>query len=84
MYLTNGDMTSGDIIRSDSNTSITATVTETLNSFVNIPASEMAYWEPVTYFDYETEINANKRIIKLVDNKFSLDVSEALSDAMSE
>lgn len=84
VYLTDGDMVNGDIIRSDANTLITATITETLNSFVNIPASEMAYWEPVTYYDYETEINASKRTIKLIDNKISLNVSEALSDAMSE
>lgn len=84
IYLTQGNVVDGDILRSDSNTSITATVTSTLKTTVNIPDAEMAYWEPVTYYDYENELNTSKKTIKLVDNKLSLIVSEALSDAMSE
>lgn len=84
IYLTAGDITTGDIIRHDSNTSIYATVSSTFSTVINIPDSEAAYWEPVTYYDYENEKNTEKRTIKLVDNKLSLIVSDALTDAMSE
>lgn len=84
IYLTQGDMVAGDIIRHDSNTSISATVVSQISSFVNIPAQEMSYWEPVTYYDIEDEKNAEKRIVKLVDNRLALTVDEALSDAMSQ
>lgn len=84
IYLTAGDMVAGDIIRHDSNTSIYSTVIDTLNTVVNIPDAEMSYWEPVTYFDYENELNTAKKSVKLVDNKLAFDISEALSDAMSE
>jgi hypothetical protein len=83
VYLTQGNIVAGDIIRSDGNTSVTASVLSTLNTMVNIPDSEMAYWEPVTYYDYENEKNTSKKTIKLIDNKLTLIVSEALSDAMS-
>jgi hypothetical protein len=83
IYLTQGNIVAGDILRHDSNTSITATVTSTLRTTVNIPDAEMAYWEPVTYYDYENEQNTMKKNIKLVDNQLTLLVSEALSDAMS-
>lgn len=84
IYLTAGDIVAGDIIRHDSNTSIYATVSSTLSTVVNIPDSEMAYWEPVTYYDFESEKNTEKRAIKLVDNKLAFAVSEALTDAMRE
>lgn len=84
IYLTQGDIVAGDIIRHDSNTSIYANVVSLKTSTINIPDNEMAYWEPVTYFDYEDEINVSKRTVKLVDNRLSMVVDEALTDAMSE
>lgn len=82
VYLTSGDIVAGDIIRHDSNTSIYSTVSSTLSTITNIPDSEMTYWEPISYYDVENEKNTNKRTIKLVDNRFALTVSEALSDAL--
>lgn len=82
--LTDGDIVADDVIRHDSNTSITATVVTTLSTVVNIPDSEMAYWEPVTYYDYENEKNTEKRTVKLVDNKLSVLVSDALTDALTD
>ena len=84
IYLTAGDVVAGDIIRSDSNTSIYSTVVDTTYTSINIPASEMAYWEPVTYYDFETEKNSQKRTVKLIDNQLAMPISEALKDAMSE
>lgn len=82
--LTDGDIVADDVIRHDSNTSITATVVTTLSTVVNIPDSEMAYWEPVTYYDYENEKNTEKRTVNLVDNKLSVLVSDALTDALTD
>ena len=84
IYLTAGDIAAGDIIRHDSNTSIVYTVASTISTVVNIPDSEYAYWEPVSYYDMENEKNTEKKTIKLVDNKLSMIVSEALSDALSQ
>jgi hypothetical protein len=84
VYLTQGDIVAGDIIRHDSNTSITATVTSEIYTRTNIPIDEMVYWEPVTYYEYENEMNAYKKNIKLIDNRLSLTVSEALSDTLVE
>lgn len=83
IYLTAGDIVAGDVVRHDSNTDITSTVFSTLSTVINIPDGEMAYWEPVTYYDMEEEKNSEKRSIKLVDNKLALAVSEALSDALN-
>lgn len=84
IYLTVGDITVDDVVRHDSDTSITATVVSTISTVVNIPDSEMAYWEPVTYYDYENEKNTERRTVKLVDNKLSMLVSDALTDALND
>lgn len=84
IYLTQGNIVAADILRKDGNTSVYATVVSQTNSVVNIPDSENVYWEPVSYFDYEDELNASKRTIKLVDNRLSMMVDEALTDAMNE
>ena len=84
IYLTDGIIVPGDTIRHDSNTSITASVVSTIGTFKNIPDAEMAYWEAVTYFEYENEKNSEKQTVKLIDNRIALPVSEALTDAMRE
>lgn len=84
IYLTQGDIVPGDTIRHDSNTSIYSDVVSLRSSTVNIPSNEMSYWEPVTYFEYEDELNSSKRVVKLVDNRLSMMVDEALTDAMRE
>lgn len=84
LYLVEGDLQVGDILRHDTNTSITATLVSHINTRINIPIDEFSYWEPVSYFDYENELNTSKKTIKLIDNRLSLTLSEALSDAMSE
>lgn len=82
IYLTSGDILPDDIIRHDSNSAISATVVTTTLVSTNIPDAEMTYWEPVTYFDYEDEINNSKKTIKLIDNKLSNDLSKAFTDVM--
>lgn len=83
VYLDQGDIVAGDVIRSDADTNIFSTVVAQTRISINIPASEMAYWEPVNYYDYENEKNTSKKTIKLIDNRLTMDISEALSDAMS-
>ncbi len=38
---------------------------------VNIPLSEQAYWEPVSYFDYEAAQNAFNKTIRILDSDYS-------------
>lgn len=82
VYLDQGDVVAGDVLRKDNNVEVYSTVSRQLRITINIPASEMTYWEPVSYYDYETEQNISKKTIKLIDNKLSLTISEAFSDAM--
>lgn len=84
VYLIDGDIVPGDGLYSDTNTNNYAVVSSLITNRINIPASEMVYWEAVTYYDYENEKNSAKRTVKLIDNKLAFPVSEALSDAMSE
>jgi hypothetical protein len=36
----------------------------------NIPADEASFWSPVTYFDYETEINEQNKSIRLLNSQY--------------
>lgn len=65
-YLTNYDQTfSGQITQS------------TLISRA-IPAEEFVYWERVTAYDYENEKNESHKHLRMLDNKYSLKLAEAL------
>ena len=39
-------------------------------SVVNIPPDEQALWSPVFYYDYETNLNEQKKFIRLLDAKY--------------
>lgn len=59
---------------SKSNTIFT-TATSVAN---NISAIEANYWSPVTYYEYENEINTNNRSIRIMDKKYAGQVSKEL------
>ena len=67
------------LFRSGSVTDVDTTVSKSVTSstvvYNGIPLNEMAYWEPVTCFDYENELNESRKIIKLLDRQY-LDVIE--------
>ena len=44
----------------------------------NISSIETTYWSPVTYYEYENEINTNNRSIRIMDKKYSGQISKEL------
>jgi hypothetical protein len=53
------------------------TITET------IAFTDIEYWEPVTYFDHERELNENKKYINLLDARYKGQVETELKRLMS-
>lgn len=45
----------------------------------NIPSGEATYWSPVTYYDFETEINEKNKSIRILDKNYSMQISDQLS-----
>lgn len=58
----------GSLTNSDS--SISKSVTSATTVYSGISSTEAAYWEQVSAFDYENEINESRKIIKLVDRQY--------------
>lgn len=60
-------------------TDTTSTTSKTVSSattiYNGIPTTEAAYWEQVSMYDYENELNESRKIIKLLDRQY-LDVVE--------
>lgn len=48
----------------------------------NIPSSESTYWDPVTYFQYELEINEKNKSIQVLDKRYSTKISKELKRLM--
>lgn len=59
------------------------TVTDRQELAVCIPNDEVIYWEPVTYYTYETELNESRRVISLLDSRYSLQADRDLRVVMS-
>jgi hypothetical protein len=51
---------------------------------INIEADEFVYWEAVSYYDYENELNESKRSIKLIDNRYRESVVDQFTQKMAE
>lgn len=47
------------------------TVTSRDNVANTIPSDEYIYWEPVTYYTYETELNDSRATVTLLDNRYT-------------
>lgn len=56
----------------------TANVTVIVNVANNIPQDEMSFWSPVYAYDMEIQKNEQKKFIRLIDNKYSLQIAEKL------
>ena len=83
-----GTVTTGTITGSSylyGRESKTNTVFTTATSVVNnIPAGETSFWSPVTYFEYETEINERNKSILVLKSEYSSKVSKQLRDLLKE
>jgi hypothetical protein len=49
----------------------------------NINANTLIYFSPVTAFDYENEINQQKKTINLMDNRYVSMVHNTFSELMN-
>lgn len=48
----------------------------------NIPAAEVTFWSPVSYYDYENEINERNRSIMVLDSTYTSLVSRELKNLL--
>ena len=61
----------------------TNTVFTTAESVVNnIPVGESSFWSPVTYFDYENEVNERNKSILVQKKEYSSKASKQLKDLL--
>jgi hypothetical protein len=58
----------GSIVGSESLASRTISNVDTI--YTSIPSDEFVYWEPVSFYDYESELNESRKNIKLIDRQF--------------
>lgn len=50
----------------------------------NLPEEVLAYWSPVTYFEYEQEKNEFNKTINVLDSNFKQTIAENLEDLLRE
>jgi hypothetical protein len=50
----------------------------------NIPAGESVYWEAITYFDYENELNESRKSIQVLKSEYSQQISKQLKNLLAE
>lgn len=59
--------------------STTSTVSSSIITLATpIPTDELFLWKAVSYYDYELELNEEKRNIKLLDNRLTLEAEKEL------
>ena len=46
----------------------------------NIPADEASFWSPVTYFEYEDEINENNKSIRIMNKSYYNVIAQNMKD----
>lgn len=63
--------------------SVTANVSDVTIITEPIPLDEQIYWEPVSYFQYESEKNEDKKNIKLVNVLYATDLEKELKNKLN-
>lgn len=58
----------GSIVGAESLASRTISNVDTI--YISIPSDEFVYWEPVSFYNYESELNESRKNIKLIDRQF--------------
>lgn len=66
----------------DSNANVAFTAVSSVAN--NIPAGEATYWDAVTVYDYEYELNEANKSINVLNNRYSLQISKNLTDLMKQ
>lgn len=78
----NGSFTAGDTITGQES-GATATVSTVTTLVETIAYSDADYWQAVTFFDFENELNESKKEIQLLDVRFKGQAESELKRLMS-
>ena len=70
------------LVGESSNTTSTISTSQILPGSENLNDEEYVYWSPVYYYEYEQEKNELNKNIRVIDKKFSLEISENLRVAL--
>lgn len=75
-----------------SNSSVTLTITglssnataniQTISTTLNITDAEANYWSPVSYYDYEDELNAKRKTFDMIDSRAKGEIETQLKKAL--
>lgn len=65
-----GSFEDGDSVVGQESTAA-ATITTATTITTTLAGIDNSYWNPVTYLEYEQDINEAKKVIKLLDNRFT-------------
>jgi hypothetical protein len=83
VYETGTGFDSGVFTIRDKDISLTATSKTLL--VANIPILlESTYWESVSYYEYETELNESRRLVSLLSNYHALHIDRDLATLLSK
>jgi hypothetical protein len=80
-HVTGSFITTRSIQGADSTANTTLTNTPVVIK-QNIPTEELIYWQPVSYYDYENQINESKKHIKLVGAEYAPMAENNLNELM--
>ncbi len=62
---------------------VSKSVSATTTVYNGIPTAETSYWEQVTQYDYENELNESRKIIKLLDRQYLDTVEDQMIELLS-
>lgn len=66
---------SNNVLFAGNNAPVTATITSSAVTHTSIPSAETTYWSPVSAFEYEQELNEQRKHIRIL-NKAYIDIIE--------
>jgi hypothetical protein len=66
------------------NTTLTATASNTIILSQNISLNEAVFWEPLTAYDYEDEINAGKRFVSVIDQSLAQQLTATIATLLGQ
>jgi hypothetical protein len=78
----NGTFASGNTITAKES-GITATVVSATTIIETIAFTDAAYWEAISYYDYERELNEDKKEVNLLDARYKSQAESELKRLMS-
>lgn len=78
----NGTFSAGNTVTGQ-DSGATGTVTSSTTLVETIAYTDAAYWEPISYYDHEREINEDKKHVKLLDVRYKGQAEAELKRLMS-